>query len=65
MILYPQFGWGEWGITLEDGQCVAPSVWHSPAERVSEVLGPDGEPIMVGFERPRMGFDLTPKGSKR
>lgn len=32
--------------------------------RVSELLGPDGEPLMVPFERPKLGFDLSPKSRK-
>ena len=32
--------------------------------RISELLGPDGEPLMVGYERPRLGFDLTPRGKR-
>lgn len=42
-------------------ECPSPQVWQAPAERVSELLGPDGEPLLVGYERPRIGFDLTPK----
>ena len=48
------------GVELRDGYCPEPQVWHAPAERVSAVLGPDGEPLRVGYDRPRMGFDLTP-----
>lgn len=42
-------------------ECPAPDVWHSPAERISELLGPDGEPLRVSYPRPRLGFDLTPR----
>lgn len=64
MIVYPQFGWGEWGIPTVDGACIAPQVWHQPAERVSAVLGPDGEPIKVGYERPQIGFGLPHRGAR-
>ncbi|ULB09127.1 hypothetical protein ORIO_04190 [Cereibacter azotoformans] len=43
------------------GNTPAPMVWMAPAERVSALLGPDGEPLRVGFERPKMGFDLSPR----
>lgn len=35
------------------------------ATRISAVLGPDGEPLRVGFERPKLGFDLRPKGERK
>ena len=59
MIVYPEFA--IWDYHFPEGQCVAPSVFCTPAERVSALLGPDGEPLRVGFERPRIGFDLRPK----
>jgi len=43
------------------GYCGSVEVDHSPAYRVSELLGPDGEPLKVGYARPRVGFDLTPR----
>ncbi len=42
--------------------CPQPDAWHAPAERISALLGPDGEPLMVPFERRKIGFDLTPRG---
>ena len=48
-----------------EGHAPEPQVWLAPAERVSALLGPDGEPLHVGYERPRMGFDLTPKGGRK
>lgn len=60
MIIKTQPGWNWYGADLA-GQCPEPQVWHSPAERVSELLGPDGEPLKVPFERPRIGFDLRPR----
>ena len=65
MIDIRPFDYTDWlrdnfGATLQDGYCPEPQVWHAPAERVSAVLGPDGEPIRVGYDRPKMGFDLSP-----
>lgn len=31
---------------------------HNPAYRVSQLLGPDGYPLQVGYERVPLGFDL-------
>ncbi len=44
-----------------DCEPIYPSLSYSPSERVSEVLGPDGEPLMVGYPRPAIGFDLRPR----
>ena len=41
--------------------CPTPELWHAPAERVSALLGPDGEPLRVAYPRPKIGFDLTPR----
>ena len=43
-------------------ECPTPDLRHSPSERISELLGPDGEPLRVAYPRNRIGFDLTPKG---
>lgn len=51
-----------WGYKLEDGYVAYTSVLELPPSRVSEVLGPDGEPLIVQPERRRIGFDLTPRG---
>ena len=40
------------------GYCADVTVFTAPAHRISELLGPDGEPLMVGYERPKVGFDL-------
>ena len=42
------------------GDCPAPDVFDSPHDRISDLLGPDGEPLRVPYARPRLGFDLTP-----
>lgn len=44
-----------------DGYCGGYDIHDAPRYRVSELLGPDGEPLMVGIERPKMGFDLRRK----
>ena len=59
MIDLTQHGW-EWPILDAPGECPTPDVWHAPAERISALLGPDGEPLKVAFPRLRIGFDLTP-----
>ena len=56
-----QHGW-EWPELDSPTKCPEPQVWYTPAERVSELLGPDGEPLLVPYPRRRIGFDLTPKG---
>ena len=43
-----------------DGYCPVPTVDMPRHERISALLGPDGEPLMVPYARPRLGFDLTP-----
>jgi len=45
---------GEW-----DGYCGGHEIEGGSHYRISALLGPDGEPLRVGYERPRMGFDLT------
>ena len=61
---FDQCDWRWTGIDVQDGHCPQPEVWHEPAERVSAVLGPDGEPLRVGYERRRIGFDLTPRAHR-
>ena len=46
------------------GSCPDVQVESSNHQRVSAVLGPDGNPLMVGYSRPKLGFDLTPRGRK-
>lgn len=60
MIDVTQAGW-DWALLDAPGECPHPQLWHSPAERISELLGPDGEPLKVPYERPRIGFVLTAK----
>jgi len=51
------------GVEVQSPQSVV--VEGGMAARVSALLGPDGNPLMVGYERPRMGFDLTPRERKQ
>jgi len=44
----------EWG-----GRSSGLDVFASEHQRVSALLGPDGEPLMVGYSRPKLGFDLS------
>ena len=41
------------------GNGASPMTFDRPSERVSALLGPDGEPLLVGIPRVRLGFDLT------
>ena len=41
-----------------DGYCSGREVFGREHYRVSELLGPDGEPLQIGYERPKLGFDL-------
>lgn len=43
------------------GFCANPEVEARLNYRISALLGPDGEPLRVGIERPKLGFDLTPR----
>jgi hypothetical protein len=58
MIDVTQAGW--WP-EYDEPQQQSCEVFDAPRARVSELLGPDGEPLMVGYERPKLGFDLTPR----
>lgn len=52
----------EWGLDMHEGWCSHDAqIYHAPATRQSALLGPDGEPLQIGYERPRLGFDLRPK----
>lgn len=39
---------------------IQPAIFDRPSERVSALLGPDGEPLLVGIPRRAIGFDLRP-----
>ena len=47
------------------GYCADVTVYAPDHTRISALLGPDGEPLRVPYARPKLGFDLTPKGKKR
>jgi len=49
----------------DEGFCREVDVIVPQHARVSALLGPDGQPLMVGYERPKLGFDLTPRNSAR
>lgn len=49
-----------WDDLNSHGESPVPMVYQRPSERVSRVLGPDGEPLHVGYERYKLGFDLRP-----
>ncbi len=46
---------------LPQGYCSDVEIDHGAAVRVSALLGPDGNPLLVPFERPALGFDLRPR----
>lgn len=46
------------------GYCADVTVYPTDHTRISALLGPDGEPLRVPYARPKLGFDLTPKGKK-
>jgi hypothetical protein len=50
--------WSLFDIPQDTGTCAETSVDHYPSHRVSELLGPDGEPLLVPFPRRAIGFDL-------
>lgn len=45
-----------------DGICGGTDVLDPRSTRVSALLGPDGEPLVIERARMRLGFDLTPRG---
>lgn len=44
--------------------CPVPQVFDAPAVRESALLGPDAQPLLVGYGRPRLGFDLRPREAR-
>lgn len=48
----------------DEGWCAAVEVEDRPKWRVSSLLGPDGEPLMLAYERHPFGFDLRPKAER-
>ncbi len=43
------------------GGSTQPMMEYRPKERISKLLGPDGEPLLVPIQRIAVGFDLRPK----
>lgn len=56
-------GW-EWNGVFCEGVAANPDVWGSDHYRLSALLGPDGNYLKVGYERPKMGFDLRGRVNK-
>lgn len=58
----------DWSEDLVDamGWCdpVVPILHEEAPSRRSGVLGPDGEPVMLGLPRRRIGFDLTKRSQR-
>jgi hypothetical protein len=44
-----------------EGRCGGYEIKAGTHFRLSALLGPDGEPLQVGYERPALGFDLRPR----
>ena len=63
IVLDPQDA--QWETSEDAGQCADVTVFVGGHSRVSELLGPDGEALDVPYERPALGFDLTPKGKRQ
>lgn len=59
----------DWNVTpfshVGSGYCPQPDVDENRHDRVSALLGPDGKPLMVGYERPALGFDLRHRGARK
>jgi hypothetical protein len=52
-------------LNLERGGFTPDALVDAPKhERISALLGPDGEPLKVGYPRARLGFDLTQRGTR-
>lgn len=47
-----------WPVLDHPAACPEPMLHDRPSERVSELLGMDGEPLLVPIPRHAMGFDL-------
>lgn len=45
-----------------EGACAGFDIETAHPYRISDLLGPDGEPLRVPLPRNRIGFDLTPGG---
>lgn len=56
---------GDWSTDLDDGYDYQDTpeitVHDRPSERISALLGPDGEPLLVPIPRRAVGFDLRAK----
>ena len=52
--------WDLWCLPIDTGYCSNVDVHVSDRSRISTVLGPDGEPLILTPEI-NFGFDLTPR----
>ena len=54
---------GDWTDSVMEPYCgssgISPMLNEPIPARVSEVLGPDGNPVLISVPRHRLGFDLT------
>lgn len=62
MIDITQYHW--WQHDFDDPARHEIDVWEDQDERVSEVLGSDGNPIRITRRRHRIGFDLRPASER-
>lgn len=60
MIIITQNGW-DWDELYEYGPQQTSDIIEQVHTRLSEVLGPDGEQLVILKARPRIGFDLSRK----
>lgn len=60
-MIVSNWDWSLLDIPNDMGECASPAVLDRPHERVSELLGPDGEPLLVAYPRRAIGFDLRPQ----
>ena len=51
----------DWDMDIKDGETQCPEVYSSTSQRISSILDTSGEPLMVGYERNSIGFDLRTK----
>lgn len=60
MIVITQNGW-DWPELYDYDTQHSTEVLVSQNIRISELLGPDGEPLTIELARPKIGFDLSRK----
>lgn len=60
-MIVPNTHWAIEDCDMEEVQPPQLTLFQPAHHRVSELLGPDGEPLIVPYERPSLGFDLRPR----